>query len=59
VPKRLQRISTGVPGLERIMDGGFVEGASYIVQGRPGAGKTIFCNQVSFAHVARGGECST
>jgi len=35
---------------------GFVEGASYIIQGRPGAGKTIFCNQVSFAHVARGGK---
>lgn len=50
------RIESGVPGLDRILDGGFVEGASYIVQGRPGAGKTIFCNQVSFAHAARGGR---
>jgi len=42
--------------LDTVLDGGFVEGASYIIQGRPGAGKTIFCNQVSFAHVARGGK---
>lgn len=53
---RLPRLPTGIPGLDTVLDGGFIEGASYIVEGRPGAGKTIFCNQVSFAHAARGGK---
>ncbi len=54
--ERLPRLPTGIPGLDTLLDGGFIEGASYIVQGRPGAGKTIFCNQVAFAHAARGGH---
>ena len=54
--ERLPRLPSGIPGLDPILDGGFIEGASYIIEGRPGAGKTIFCNQVSFAHIARGGK---
>lgn len=54
--ERLPRLPTGIPGLDAILDGGFIEGASYIVEGRSGVGKTIFCNQVSFAHAARGGK---
>jgi circadian clock protein KaiC len=38
------------------MRGGFVAGASYIVQGRPGSGKTIFANQVAFHHACQGGR---
>jgi circadian clock protein KaiC len=56
VTERLPRLPSGIPGLDPILDGGFIEGASYIIEGRPGAGKTIFCNQVSFAHIARGGK---
>ena len=35
---------------------GFLRGGVYIVEGNPGAGKTILGNQVSFAHVAGGGR---
>lgn len=45
----LPRLSTGVPGLDTIFGGGFVQGASYILQGQPGAGKTIIGNQIAFA----------
>lgn len=31
-------------------------GASYIVQGRPGSGKTIFANQIAFHHARSGGR---
>lgn len=31
-------------------------GASYIVQGRPGSGKTILANQLSFNHARNGGK---
>jgi circadian clock protein KaiC len=52
----LPRLSTGIPRLDTILGGGLVEGASYIVQGQPGAGKTIFSNQVAFANVSKGGK---
>lgn len=50
----LPRFSTGIPGLDSVFGGGFVEGASYIVQGQPGAGKTILSNQIAFAAAAAG-----
>jgi circadian clock protein KaiC len=56
VNERLPRLPTGIPGLDLLLDGGFIEGTSYIIQGRPGAGKTIFSNQAAFAHAARGGK---
>lgn len=37
-----------------MLGGGLIEGASYIVQGSPGAGKTILSNQIAFASVAGG-----
>lgn len=50
----LARLSSGVPGLDLVLGGGFIEGASYIIQGRPGAGKTILSNQVAFFQAASG-----
>ncbi|MCJ8520675.1 circadian clock protein KaiC [Pseudorhizobium tarimense] len=50
----LPRIISGIEGLDQILGGGFVEGASYIVQGQPGAGKTILANQVAFSNVREG-----
>ncbi len=52
--KNLPRFSTGIPGLDAILGGGLIEGASYILQGHPGAGKTIVSNQIAFASVTRG-----
>jgi circadian clock protein KaiC len=54
VVEHLARLRSGVPGLDDILGGGFIEGAAYIVQGRPGAGKTILSNQVAFAQAAAG-----
>jgi circadian clock protein KaiC len=38
------------------MQGGFLPGSAYIVQGAPGTGKTILANQFCFAHVRGGGR---
>jgi circadian clock protein KaiC len=35
------RLSTGVPGLDRILCGGLIPGNAYAVQGGPGTGKTL------------------
>ncbi len=48
------RVSTGVPGLDETLGGGLLRGAVYIVQGPPGAGKTILANQLCFAQAAHG-----
>lgn len=52
----IEKFSTGIDGLDRLTDGGFLRGSAYIVQGPPGAGKTILANQFCFAHVRTGGR---
>ena len=42
--------------LDRILEGGFLVPGVYIVQGPPGAGKTILANQTCFNHAAAGGH---
>ena len=52
----LERVTSGIPGLDTILGGGFLKGGLYIVQGPPGTGKTTFGNQVCFHHVRGGGH---
>ncbi|GLK88470.1 ATPase domain-containing protein [Pseudomonas turukhanskensis] len=53
---QLERLKTGIAGLDTLLKGGLVSGASYIIQGRPGSGKTILANQIGFNHVRSGGR---
>jgi circadian clock protein KaiC len=55
VPEQ-RRLLSGIAGLDMILGGGFMLGGLYIVQGAPGAGKTIFANQICFHHVTDGGR---
>lgn len=50
------RLRSGVPGLDTILGGGFLQGAVYIVQGVPGTGKTILAHQVCFEHIRKNGR---
>ncbi|TPG56533.1 ATPase domain-containing protein [Sphingomonas glacialis] len=50
------RVTSGIDGLDTILSGGFILGGMYIVQGTPGAGKTILTNQICFHHVGVGGR---
>jgi len=52
----IERVPSGISGLDIILHGGFLKGGLYIVQGAPGTGKTTFGNQVCFHHVASGGR---
>ena len=53
-----QRLSSGIPGLDIVLDGGFFQSGVYIIQGKPGAGKTILANQICFAHASQGGKAA-
>src|SRR5947209_10620958 len=55
-PRSLQRFSSGIAGLDRILGGGFFVGGHYLVIGPPGAGKTILGNQMCFYHISTGGR---
>ncbi len=48
------RLSSGVAGLDTILQGGFIRSGVYIVQGTPGTGKTIFGHQICFANLRDG-----
>jgi circadian clock protein KaiC len=50
------RLSSGVAGLDAVLLGGFVRNGLYILQGAPGAGKTILSNQICYHHAAGGGR---
>ena len=52
--QHLARLPSGIMGLDPVLGGGFIEGASYIIQGSPGAGKTILSNQIAFAQAVGG-----
>lgn len=47
----LERLPSGIAGLDVILQGGLLRGGFYIVAGEPGTGKTILANQISF-HLA-------
>ncbi|ASI99235.1 RAD55 family ATPase [Thermococcus celer] len=40
--KNLDRVSTGVPGLDDLIGGGLIKGRVYLLIGPPGSGKTTF-----------------
>ncbi|MGO4572567.1 RAD55 family ATPase [Microvirga sp. 2TAF3] len=52
----IDKLPTGIRGLDTILQGGVLRGGIYIVQGTPGAGKTILGNQLCFNHAAKGGR---
>lgn len=54
--EQLKRLQTGIAGLDSLLKGGLIVGASYIIQGHPGSGKTILANQLAFNHVRGGGR---
>ena len=53
-PTPLKRTPTGVPGLDRVVDGGIPQGSVVLVVGGSGTGKTTLGNQMAFHHAAGG-----
>jgi len=45
VAKPVNRIPTGIPGLDGLLEGGLIPGSVTLVCGEAGSGKTIFCTQ--------------
>ncbi len=52
----MARVPTHIPGLDTILEGGFLQGGVYIIEGPPGVGKTTLGSQFCFLHAAAGGR---
>ncbi len=50
----VERILTGIPGLDNILAGGLPRGQMYLVEGNPGSGKTTMALQFILAGLAKG-----
>ncbi len=53
----LERINTGVPGLDNILTGGFPKKSITLVSGPPGGGKSIFCFQFLYEGMKNNEKC--
>jgi len=53
----IERLSTGVPELDRMLDGGVPRGFTIAVTGEPGTGKTILCIHFIAQGVREGDRC--
>ena len=50
-------VSTGIAGLDHILDGGYASHRSHLIEGRPGSGKTTLAMQFLLDGVKRGDRC--
>ena len=55
--KSFERVTSGIPGLDKLMEGGFVKGSTTLISGGAGTGKTIFCTQFIWEGLKRGENC--
>jgi len=51
------RVTSGIPGLDQLMEGGFLENSVNLVTGETGTGKTTFCLQFLWEGLQKGETC--
>jgi circadian clock protein KaiC len=51
-----EKLPTGIPGLDVVLHGGLEPRTVYMIEGKPGAGKTVLANHIAHRHVANGGR---
>jgi len=56
-PLKLERITSGIPGLDRLIEGGFWKGSTVLISGGAGTGKSIFCTQYIMEGIRKGENC--
>jgi len=55
--ERLDRVGSGISGLDRFLQGGFPKKSITLVSGPPGGGKSIFCFQFLYEGVKNNEKC--
>ena len=52
----IERVNTGVPGLDELVEGGFPKGDTILIAGKAGTGKSILAIQFLYNGVVQYGE---
>jgi KaiC/GvpD/RAD55 family RecA-like ATPase len=55
--EKMQRIKTGIEGLDKLIEGGLPKESITLVSGPPGGGKSIFCFQFLYEGIKNGEKC--
>ncbi len=55
-PEKIERVKTGIPGLDELIEGGIPRGFTVLVSGGPGTGKTILSLQFLVRGATKYGE---
>jgi len=55
--ENMQRVKTGVEGLDKLIEGGLPKSSITLISGPPGGGKSIFCFQFMYEGVKNGEKC--
>ena len=50
----MNRIKTGIPGLDEVLGGGIIEDTFLLIAGPAGTGKTIMCMQIAYTQLQLG-----
>ncbi|MBN2126794.1 MAG: AAA family ATPase [Candidatus Diapherotrites archaeon] len=50
----VERIPTGVPGFDKLIENGLPKGSITLISGTPGTGKSILCSQIAFNNALKG-----
>lgn len=50
----VERVETGIPGFDRLIEGGLVKGSTNLIAGNSGTGKTLFCMQYLWNGLQKG-----
>lgn len=53
----VERVTTGIPGLDELIEGGLPRGSVTLISGGAGTGKTIFCSQFLLQGLEQGEQC--
>lgn len=53
----VERVPTGIAGLDELIEGGFPKGSVTLVTGGPGTGKTTICSQFLWKGLQEGEKC--
>lgn len=54
---KIDRVKTGIEGLDKLIEGGFPNGSAIVLTGGPGVGKTTFCSQYMWQGASNKERC--
>ncbi len=52
----VQRVKSGIKGLDKVLQGGFPKGSTSLIVGPPGSGKSTLVREITYYHLSKGNK---